>query len=94
MFIPYDVIKRTIDEWDPVELLITHAPADEYDSESNSIFVRAAEMTSASIEVLANIIFEVFVDNFGDDVFILGIDECMKIAKKILTVTSDYSNKT
>lgn len=94
MFIPYDVIKRTIDEWDPVELLNTHAPADEYDSESNSIFVRAAEMASASIEVLANIIFEVFVDNFGDDVFILGIDECMKIAKKILTVTSDYSNKT
>lgn len=94
MFIPYDVIKRTIDEWDPVELLNTHAPADEYDSESNSIFVRAAEMASASIEVLANIIFEVFVENFGDDVFILGFDECIKIAKKILTDTSVHCNQT
>ncbi len=94
VFISYAVIKKTIDEWDPIELLTTHAPADEYDSESRSIFDRAKEMTSASMEVMANIIFEVFIENFGDDVFILGIDECKKVANKILTVASGHCKET
>lgn len=83
--ISYAVIKKAIDEWDPIGLLITHAPADEYDSESNRIFDRLSELTFVSIEALANIIFEVFVKGFGDDVFISGLDECKKIAEKILT---------
>jgi len=94
MLITYTIIKRIIDEWDPVDLLITHAPADEYDSESTGIFVRAVEMNSANIEVLANIIFEVFVENFGDDVFILGFDECIKIAKKVLADASTLCSQT
>ncbi|HBG11028.1 MAG TPA: DUF1871 domain-containing protein [Clostridium sp.] len=83
--IPYAVIKKTIDEWDPIGLLITHAPADEYDSESNRIYDRLNELSYASIETLANIIFEAFIKSFGDDVFISGFDECKKIAEKILT---------
>jgi len=59
--IPYAVIKKTIDEWDPIGLLITHAPADEYDSESNRIYDRLNELSYASIETLANIIFEAFI---------------------------------
>ena len=74
-----------IDEWDPIGLLITHAPADEYDSETKRIFDRLSELTSTSIEALSNIIFEVFVKSFGDDILISGLDECKKIAEKILT---------
>jgi len=85
MSIPYAVIKKTIDEWDPIGLLVIHTPADEYDSESKGIFDRLSELTFTSIEALANIIFEVFVKSFGDDVFISGFDECKKIAEKILT---------
>lgn len=84
MPISYATIKKAIDEWDPIALLITHAPADEYDSESNRIFERLSELTSISMEALANIIFEVLVKGFGDDVFISGLDECKKIAEKIL----------
>ena len=85
MTISYAVIKMAIDEWDPIGLLIIHSPADEYDSESKGIFNRLSELTFISIEALANIIFEVFVKSFGDDVFISGLDECKKIAEKILT---------
>ena len=83
--ISYAAIKMAIDEWDPIGLLITHSPADEYNNESKRIFDRLSELTSTSIEALANIIFEVFIKSFGDDVFITGLDECKKIAEKILT---------
>lgn len=85
MTISYAAIKMAIDEWDPIGLLITHSPADEYNNESKRIFDRLSELTSTSIEALANIIFEVFIKSFGDDVFITGLDECKKIAEKILT---------
>lgn len=85
--IQYTVIKEAIDEWDPVALLITHAPADEYDSESTRVFNKLSDLPTANIEDLSRAIFEVFVESFGRDVFTLGLGECRRIARKILEAT-------
>lgn len=84
MTVSYAVIKENIDKWDPVELLITHAPKDEYDGESKKVFNRLNGLTTVSVEDLSGIIYEVFVKSFGDDVFISDISVCKEIAEKIL----------
>ncbi len=84
MTISYTAIKEIVDEWDPVGLLITHAPKDEYDGESKKVFNKLRDLTTVSVEELSRIIYDVFVKSFGDDVFISDLSACKEIAGKIL----------
>lgn len=84
MTIIYDDIKKCIDEWDPINLLNTHAPVDEYDNESKKIFNRLSKLPLVNSQKLSEIIYEVFIESFGSDVFILNISACQKIAEKII----------
>ena len=61
-----DFVKRIIDEWDPIDLL-SHAPDDEFHSEIDEIGY-LVRMIDDSV-VLAEGIFNVFVESFGKDTF-------------------------
>lgn len=80
----YGTIKEAIDDWDPIELLTTHAPADEYDNESKIIFDKLNALPSVCVEDLAKVILDVFTKSFGNDMFRSEIDQCKWIASKIL----------
>ena len=86
MSVSYERIKRAIDMWDPVELLVTHAPPDEYDCESREIFEAGKGNNSLCINDLARLILDVFTRNFGSDVFNKKLEECREIAKIILDI--------
>ncbi len=85
MSLSYTDIKSIIDEWDPIELLITHAPPDEYDCETKEIFDTILKNHKISANELTNIIFRVFTNNFGSDTFTKDVEECQEIAEKILS---------
>ena len=89
MLISYDVIKKVIDKWDPVELLCIHAPSDEYDSETKEIFDEMNKLEFIEVGIVANIIFSVFSESFGHDVFTLTIGECRTVAQKIIDISKD-----
>jgi hypothetical protein len=77
-------IKCVIDDWDPIELLSSYAPPDEYDSESEKIYIFIKKSDAVDRICLGGIIFEVFMQSFGDDVFLKSLDECIDIAEKII----------
>jgi hypothetical protein len=85
MSLSYTYIKSIIDEWDPIELLITHAPPDEYDYESKEIFDAIQKHNKICAEDLTNIIFRVFTNEFWGDTFTKNAEECQEIAEKILS---------
>ena len=76
-----DIIKRVINEWDPIGLM-SHCPSDEYQTEIEAIKKILIENNNAS--QIADEIFDVFIDSFGQDIFTAGKGECFFIAKKIL----------
>ena len=78
-----DFVKRIIDEWDPIDLL-SHAPDDEYHSEIEEIGY-LLHMTDDSVE-LAEGIFNVFVESFGNDTFNKSKEECEHIAQILLSL--------
>ncbi|WP_312502280.1 DUF1871 family protein [Lacrimispora sp.] len=85
MSLSYTDIKSIIDEWDPIELLITHAPPDEYDYETKEIFDTIQKNHKISANDLTNNIFRFFTKNFGSDTFTKDAEECQEIAEKILS---------
>lgn len=62
----YVNIKKIIDCWDPIDLLI-HAPSDEYHSEI--LEIENLLDSSKDIFDLTEGIYQVFVKSFGEDVF-------------------------
>ncbi|MEA5039616.1 MAG: hypothetical protein VB086_07240 [Clostridiaceae bacterium] len=64
-------------------MLVTHAPADEYDSESKTIYDKLRVFPIACVDDLAEVISDVFTKSFGHDAFHPGINECKQIASKI-----------
>ena len=72
----FEIIKKVIDKWDPIDLL-DHAPPDEYDIESREILLKFQH----SIEQNGMVIYEVFSKAFGMT-FTKSVDECVSIAKK------------
>lgn len=74
-------ITQIINEWDPIDLLKTGCPNDEYQPEVNEIF----NNMSNNIDHLANTIYNVFIKMFGKDIFNKDINECILIANKILS---------
>jgi hypothetical protein len=76
----YEIIKETIDKWDPYGLLEIHCPEDEYDCESKEIS-KKINFENTTYEIAA-IISNIFTASFNDPE-IFSITNCMKIAEKI-----------
>ena len=77
-------VKRVIDKWDPIELLSSYAPPDEYDSETEKIYNLIKDKKNLEQDNLTKIIYDVFKESFGGDVFLKTLDECKDIAINIL----------
>ena len=75
----FDIIKKEIDKWDPINLL-DHAPSDEYDIESMEILFEFQH----DIEQNGIIIYEVFSKAFGET-FTKSVNECVEIAQNIMS---------
>lgn len=73
----FDIIKKEIDKWDPIELLAC-TPSDEYDAESEKI----ASKFQNDAQQNGEMIYEVFLEAFGTT-FAKSVDECVEIAKRI-----------
>ncbi len=80
----YSVIKKVIDEWDPVGLLEDGAPDDEYNPEISRLVNEVKEIDSA--KELGKHIYDLFLKMFGDDMNIKSknIYECENVANLIL----------
>lgn len=72
-----EIIKDIIVKWDPIGLM-EYAPPDEYDNECHLI-LEALIKKQAS---LGKIIYDVFVDNFGEE-FQVDLAKCMDVAAEI-----------
>jgi hypothetical protein len=77
------MICDTINEWDPIDLF-PYAPSDEYEEEIELLEDFLQRHTNASVDVLAEEIYKIFVQRFGNDVFNKNMAECRLIATKIL----------
>ena len=75
-------IKNIIDAWDPIELLVIHCPPDEYDEISHELDKTIAN--GVDVDALTDSIFILFEQAFGAPTFNKSLDECRKIAQKIL----------
>lgn len=84
MSISFIKIKNAIDAWDPIELLITHAPPDEYDGESKEIYNILQLTHNIDANELSQIISDIFSRRFGNDVFNKTLEECGTVAQEIL----------
>lgn len=80
------IIKKAIDEWDPIQL-IAISPPDEYSNEIDMIYSVITVNKEISAGELSNEIYSIFINQFGDD-FHSKIDECYNIAKKIVVADS------
>lgn len=80
-----EYIKNIVDEWDPIDLL-PFAPADEYDSETEKIYNTIKNNANVEHQHLSEIIYNVFNEAFGKDVFLKTIEECKIVANKILQI--------
>jgi len=79
--ISFEKVKAIIDVWDPVELYdIT--PKDEYASEAKEIY--SYLQTCTDVCSVAVVVYTVFTEAFGDDVFQKSIEECTVIARKLI----------
>ena len=76
-----DIVKIIINEWDPIDLL-SHAPSDEYCFEIERIY-QLLQLTN-NVNSIAEGIYNIFVESFGDDIFIKNMAECEQIAHKLL----------
>lgn len=74
-------VEEVINEWDPINLLPLFPP-DEYKKE---IFMIANFIEqSKDVDKIAEYIFNLFTENFGNNVFNKGTDECKKIASLLV----------
>ena len=77
-------ILEIINDWDPIGFF-PMAPKDEYTSEVEKIYEYVHSNHSLQIEQLAQRINELFVRRFGRDVYNEDMEQCIVVAKKILT---------
>jgi hypothetical protein len=71
------VVQRTINEWNPLEL-VPDAPEDEFDGEA--IMVYSAFIKAKSVSELAEKIRAIFTTRLGHE---FSNEECFKVAKQI-----------
>lgn len=73
----FEIIKDIIVKWDPIGLM-EFAPPDEYDNECHLIFEALIKKQAS----LGKIIYDVFIDNFGEE-FQVDLAKCMDVAAEI-----------
>lgn len=73
----YQQVEKVINEWDPIGLFPLFPP-NEYEKEI-SLVCRCME-SSASLNEVAECIYQIFTEHFGSNVFEKDKDECKKIA--------------
>lgn len=78
----FEIIKKIVDDWDPIGLLAAHCPPDEYDLET----IEIVNYLTLNIQIndLSTKIYEIFVEFFGIDVFDKTEEECKVVADKII----------
>lgn len=74
----FEVVKKAIDERDPIRLL-AFAPDDEYDSESRDIVENLS--SSMSMEEIAELIAKIFAESFNR--VDITTNRCIIVANKI-----------
>jgi hypothetical protein len=63
----FEVVKKCIDEWDPVQLLSMECPEDEYESEIRTLSIYITKhMDDLDVIKLERQIREIFEDNFEE----------------------------
>ena len=80
-------IKEIIIAWDPIDLICSGAPDNEYDYEISQIANSIND--KITINNLAKKIYEVFSDSFGKDTFNNSFNDCLEIAIKCLNVLDE-----
>jgi len=75
-------VKEIINKWDPIEML-SYTPSDEYHSEITK--VEDILRITKDCEAIADGIFTIFIEAFGEDVFKKTKQDCIKIADKIIS---------
>lgn len=76
-------LTKIINCWDPIALISSHAPQDEYSLEIREI-QKYCQSNDCDMHGLAKKIHDVFTDSFGGNVFSKSAEDCMHIAIKIL----------
>lgn len=77
-------VTEAINEWDPLELF-PFAPKNEYILEINEIISFLKNKEDCTNILLGKKIYEVFLRTLGKDIFICTVEDCNKIAIKILS---------
>lgn len=80
-------IKEIINAWDPIGLIYSGTPNDEYDYEINQI--AKSINNEITIENLAENIYKVFHNSFGSDIFNKDFNECFEVAIKYFKMSVD-----
>ncbi|MBH5317208.1 DUF1871 family protein [Paenibacillus sp. GSMTC-2017] len=81
MNISYDKVEDVINKWDPINLFPLFPP-DEYKKEID--FIANFTKKSNDTKEIANYIYVIFTEHFGETVFDKDRDECLTIANSLL----------
>ncbi len=76
-------VTKIVNEWDPMGLL-PFAPKDEYEYEIMQIKELLKTHTHLTSKELAYKIYDIFVSSFEDIDCKLSVEECKRIAEKLL----------
>ncbi len=76
-------IAQIINEWDPLGFF-PMAPSDEYSSEITQIFEYISQNKNLQIQQLAQVINEIFLASFGQEIYKEDLNQCEEVARKIL----------
>ena len=76
-------ITQIINEWDPLEFF-PMTPSDEYSTEIQQIFEYISQNKNLHIWQLAQVINEIFLASFGQEIYKEDLNQCEEIARKIL----------
>jgi hypothetical protein len=75
------ILEEIINDWDPVNLF-PYSPCDEYKDEISKIISLLKQTTD--VNQVAKGIQQIFINEFGEDVFKKSENECKIIARKII----------
>ena len=85
----FENVKNIIDEWDPIDLITMNSPSDEYDTEIRHILDKID--SNINEKELSLIIYNLFLEEFGDDDFHKTKEDCLEIATKIINELEMYN---
>lgn len=78
-------ITQIINDWDPIGFF-PMAPKDEYVNEIKKISEFVCSNHNLHVQSLAQAINRIFIETFGTDVYEEDLEQCIKIARRILNV--------